>query len=63
MERQRIIEILEVYRPGEGLETDPEVRQALELATQDPELAKLGQVRAVALGRMLREPPLEFQVV
>ncbi|MEX0325897.1 MAG: hypothetical protein AB3N33_07410 [Puniceicoccaceae bacterium] len=41
MERQRIVEILETYRPGEGLESDPEVRQALELAAQDPELSQL----------------------
>ena len=43
MERQRIIEILEAYRPGEGLETDPEVRQALELAARDSELSSLRQ--------------------
>ena len=30
MNRERVIEILEFYRPGEGLEVDPEVRQALE---------------------------------
>ncbi|MEX0332723.1 MAG: hypothetical protein AB3N64_15010 [Puniceicoccaceae bacterium] len=41
MERHRIVEILETYRPGEGLESDPEVRQALELAAQDPELSQL----------------------
>ena len=41
MERQRIVEILETYRPGEGLESDPEVRQALELAASDPELGRL----------------------
>ncbi len=41
MNRQRISEILEAYRPGEGLESDPEVRQALELAAADPELAEL----------------------
>jgi hypothetical protein len=40
MNRTRIIEILESYRPGEGLEQDPEVRQALELAGQDPGLAE-----------------------
>jgi hypothetical protein len=38
MNRQRIIEILEAYRPGEDLESDPEVRQALELAATDEEL-------------------------
>jgi hypothetical protein len=41
MERQRIIEIIEAYRPGEGLESDPEVRQALELAAKDSELGQL----------------------
>jgi hypothetical protein len=41
MRRQRIIEILEAYRPGEGLESDPEVREALELAARDPELSEL----------------------
>ncbi|HSH09667.1 MAG TPA: hypothetical protein VK995_04730 [Oceanipulchritudo sp.] len=41
MNRERISEILETYRPGEGLESDPEVRQALELAAADPELAEL----------------------
>ena len=41
MNRNRIIEILESYRPGEGLEADPEVREALELAREDPELAAL----------------------
>ena len=39
METERIKEILEVYRPGEDLELDPEVRQALELASKDPELS------------------------
>lgn len=38
MNYQRIIEILETYRPGEGLESDPEIREALELAARDPEL-------------------------
>lgn len=41
MNRQRIIEILEAYRPGEDLESDPEVRQALELAASDEELASI----------------------
>jgi hypothetical protein len=41
MNRQRIIEILEAYRPGEDLESDPEVRQALELAASDDELASI----------------------
>jgi hypothetical protein len=41
MNHQRIVEILEAYRPGEGLESDPEIRQALELATQDPELGEI----------------------
>jgi hypothetical protein len=43
MDRQRIIDILEAYRPGEDLESDPEVRQALELAAKDPELSQLRQ--------------------
>ena len=41
MERERIIDILEAYRPGEGLESDPEVRHALEMASKDPELAEI----------------------
>lgn len=41
MKRERIIEILETYRRGEGLETDQEVQQALKLAAADPELAQL----------------------
>jgi len=41
MNRERVIEILETYRPGEGLESDPEVRMALEMAAADPELARL----------------------
>ena len=40
MNKNRIIEILEAYRPGEGLESDPEVLEALELAAQDPDLAR-----------------------
>jgi hypothetical protein len=41
MNRQRIVEILEAFRPGEGLESDPEVRQAIELASTDQELAEI----------------------
>jgi len=41
MNHQRIIEILEAYRPGQGLEADPEIRQALDLAAEDPELAAI----------------------
>lgn len=41
MNHPRLVEILESYRPGEGLEADPEVREALELAAADPELSKL----------------------
>lgn len=41
MNRDRIVEILETYRPGEGLEADPEVRQALDLAETDAELHSL----------------------
>ena len=43
MNKERIIEILETYRRGEGLESDPEVQQALKLAASDPELAQLHQ--------------------
>lgn len=43
MNRQRLSEILETYRPGEGLESDPEVRKALELCASDPELSGLRQ--------------------
>ncbi len=43
MKRQRIIEILSVYRPDEDLESDPEVRQALDAARQDPDLEALLQ--------------------
>ncbi len=43
MNRPRIVEILESYRPGEGLEADPEVRKALELAAADPELCEIRQ--------------------
>jgi hypothetical protein len=47
MERQRIIDILEAYRPGEGLEDDPEIRQALTLAEEDEGLRELrGQMEA-----------------
>ena len=41
MNRDRAIEILETYRPGEGLESDPEVRAALQMADADPGLARL----------------------
>lgn len=41
MNTQRIIEILETYRPGEGLEADPEVVEALDLVSRDPELSAL----------------------
>lgn len=39
MNDQRILEILETYRPGEGMEADPEVRQALERAAGDQKLS------------------------
>ncbi len=41
MNRERAIEILETYRPGEGLESDPGVRAALQMADADPELARI----------------------
>lgn len=41
MERHRIIQILESYRPGEGLEADPEVQEALELAKNDADFAAI----------------------
>ena len=37
MNQDRISEILSTYRPGEDLESDPEVRQALDLAETDAE--------------------------
>ncbi|MFO7724562.1 MAG: hypothetical protein R6V45_03350 [Oceanipulchritudo sp.] len=43
MKKERIIEILETYRRGEGLESDQEVQQALKLAAADPDLAQLHQ--------------------
>jgi hypothetical protein len=58
MNRARIIEIIESYRPGEGLETDPEVREALELAARDPELSELQQAARLfdeAFGEMVRD--------
>jgi len=38
--RDRIQEILLAYRPGEGLEADPEVAQALAAAREDPALGE-----------------------
>lgn len=58
MNRNHIIEILESYRRGEGLEADQEVRRALELAQQDPELSALqASIRDFdqAFGRKLLE--------
>lgn len=57
MNSDRILEILDSYRPGEGLEEDPEVRQALERATTDAELAERrhqGQLFDEAFGAKLR---------
>jgi len=48
MNHERFSEILAAYRPGEGLESDPEVREALAQADRDP-----------ALGTLLKES-LEF---
>ena len=41
MNRDRAIELLTAYRQGEGLEFDPEVKEALEWAERDTELAAL----------------------
>jgi hypothetical protein len=41
MNRDRAIELLTAYRQGEGLEFDPEVKEALEWAERDAELAAL----------------------
>jgi hypothetical protein len=43
MNRQRISEILDGYRPGEDLESIPEVREALDALAADPELSELHQ--------------------
>lgn len=40
MDRNRIMEMLEAYRPGEGLETEPEVKEALRRSEHDPEIAE-----------------------
>lgn len=61
MERSRIIEIIESYRPGEGLEADPEVKEALELAAKDSELRELRrqvQLFDEAFGEKLRDIPV-----
>lgn len=58
MNRARIIEIIEAYRPGEGLEADPEVREALELAAKDPGLSELrrqSQLFDAAFGDKVRD--------
>jgi hypothetical protein len=58
MNKERIEDILQVYRPGEGLESDPEVKQALELASKDPELAELrrqAEAFDTAFGEKLRQ--------
>lgn len=41
MNKQRIRQILETYRPGEDMESDPEVRQALDAVARDPEAAAI----------------------
>jgi hypothetical protein len=61
MERTRIIEIIESYRPGEGLEADPEVREALELASKDPELEAMrrnSEQFDEAFGEKVRDIPV-----
>ncbi|NDV62779.1 hypothetical protein G0Q06_09980 [Puniceicoccales bacterium CK1056] len=61
MNRSRIIEIIESYRPGEGLEADPEVKEALELAAKDPELEALRrdvQLFDEAFGEIVRDIPV-----
>lgn len=61
MNRTRIIEILETYRPGEGLESDPEIREALELASRDPELAAIRE-EATAFDEAFREKFRDIEV-
>lgn len=61
MNRDRISEILAAYRPGEGLEDDPEVREALALAEKDAALGEaLRQSLAFdeAFSGKLREAPV-----
>jgi len=61
MNRSRIIEIIESYRPGEGLEADPEVKEALELTAKDPELEALRrdvQLFDEAFGEIVRDIPV-----
>lgn len=41
MNIEQIVEILEAYRPGEDLESDPVVREALKAAEADPVLARI----------------------
>lgn len=61
MNRTRLIEIIESYRPGEGLEADPEVKEALELAEKDPELKAMrreAQLFDEVFGEKVRDIPV-----
>jgi len=61
MNRDRTSEILAAYRPGEGLEEDPEVRAALALAEKDPLLAAFLQDNLAfdeAFSAKLKEAPV-----
>ena len=61
MKNSRIKEILLTYRPGEGLEGDPEVRDALEQTRKDPELRRWWEEQQAfdeAMSARLRELPV-----
>jgi hypothetical protein len=61
MNDQRIHDILETYRPGEGLESDPEVRQALERVADDEKLS--GERREIeAFDRIFSEKVQSIEV-
>lgn len=66
MDNARIQSILESYRPAEGLESDPEVRMAIELAAADPSLSALREDieafdRAFAQALRKVKPPPDLQ--